>query len=160
MSLNFYSTTSLNGNFAGTSVLLVQPDGSYERVTGTCYGGATHWALQQLLTGCASHEQLQACFVIHDTMREAARSPLQALLCEGNSNKVDLLVGDIYGEATEELGLPADLLAATLAKAASHPQDAKPADVAASLSMLTNWTLGQLGAMVNSFSARLLLTLW
>jgi len=108
---------------SGTSVILMAADGSHSRVSGTCYGGATYWALQRLATGCTTFDELDA------------------LLARGNSANVDMLVGDIYGDTTEELGLPADLLAASLAK---FEPGADPADVARSVRFLTTFTIAQL----------------
>jgi len=109
----------------GTSIVKVDPE--IERVNGTCYGGGTYWGLQRLLTGVNSFEQLED------------------LIQTGNQNNVDMLVGDIYGDATAELGLPADLLASSLAKVSDHNNG--KADIACSVLCLTCWTIGQLAAV-------------
>ena len=70
---------------------------------------------------------------------------LEDLIQTGNQNNVDMLVGDICGDATAELGLPADLLASSLAKVTDDNND--KADIACSVLCLTCWTIGQLAAV-------------
>ena len=64
---------------SGVSFVKVDGEGSFERVSGTNLGGGTFWGLCRLLTRTRSFDEM-----------------LQ-LSSRGDSSKVDMLVGDIYG---------------------------------------------------------------
>ncbi|KRX98391.1 Pantothenate kinase 2, mitochondrial, partial [Trichinella pseudospiralis] len=64
---------------SGVSILAVAEDHSFRRVSGTSLGGGTFHGLCCLLTGCETFEQALE------------------LASLGENNKVDKLVGDIYG---------------------------------------------------------------
>lgn len=111
---------------SGVSILLLEGPSRYRRVGGSPLGGATFYGLARLLSDCAS-------------WREALE-----LASKGDSTKVDLLVGDIYGGHYTKLGLSADMIAAYFGKMVS---DAKkdgptPADKVAALLKLITYSVG------------------
>jgi pantothenate kinase len=81
----------------GTGVSILRVDGprKHERISGSTIGGGTYWGLIRLLTDLEDFE---------DVMKLAER---------GDPSKVDMMVGDIYGEnsdALEKIGLPSNLV--------------------------------------------------
>lgn len=80
---------------SGISILYVESETSYRRITGTSIGGGTFLGLCCLLTGCSSYD-------------EAIQ-----LASEGDSTKVDKLVRDIYGGDYERFGLPGHIVASS-----------------------------------------------
>ncbi len=88
----------------GTSILRVARDGRVLRAGGTGLGGGTFQGLGRLLLGESDHEKLSS------------------LAAQGDRRKVDLLVGDLYGEG--EIPLSGDLTAANLGRiSSSDPRD-------------------------------------
>lgn len=99
---------------SGVSILRVDANGSFERVSGSTLGGGTLWGLLSLLTGATSFDEMLA------------------LSERGDHAKVDMLVGDIYGGGggassnsssapttgggTEKLGLKANVIASSFGK--------------------------------------------
>ncbi|UJR09218.1 hypothetical protein I4U23_013465 [Adineta vaga] len=80
---------------SGISILYVESESSYRRITGTSIGGGTFLGLCCLLTGCSTYD-------------EAIQ-----LASEGDSTKVDKLVKDIYGGDYERFGLPGHIVASS-----------------------------------------------
>jgi type II pantothenate kinase len=78
---------------SGVSILLVNSETDYKRISGTSIGGGTFLGLCCLLTGCHTYEE-----AIH-------------LASKGDSTKVDKLVRDIYGGDYSKFGLPGDIVA-------------------------------------------------
>ncbi|GAM27272.1 hypothetical protein SAMD00019534_104470 [Acytostelium subglobosum LB1] len=78
---------------SGVSVIKVDSETSFQRVDGTSLGGGTFWGLCSLLTGVTDF----------DEMLELTK--------KGNSNNVDLVVGDIYGTDYSKVGLSSDTIA-------------------------------------------------
>ncbi|GAB4845691.1 Pantothenate kinase 2, mitochondrial [Ancistrocladus abbreviatus] len=64
---------------SGVSMIKVDGDGRFQRVSGTNVGGGTYWGLGKLLTKCKSFDELLE------------------LSQRGNNRTIDMLVGDIYG---------------------------------------------------------------
>ncbi|KAJ1418261.1 Type II pantothenate kinase [Sesbania bispinosa] len=64
---------------SGVSMIKVDGDGKFERVSGTNVGGGTFWGLGRLLTKCKSFDELLE------------------LSQKGDNRSTDMLVGDIYG---------------------------------------------------------------
>lgn len=108
---------------SGVSILKVTGPSSYVRVGGTSLGGGTFYGLCRALTGCTSFDEALQ-------LAEA-----------GRSGTADLLVGDIYGGAYDELGLAADAVASSFGKLVRGDalKDVSKADLAkAALVMITN----------------------
>lgn len=115
----------------GVSVLRVDGPRKHERVSGSTIGGGTFWGLMRLLTDVEEFE---------DAMKLAEK---------GDPTKVDMMVGDIYGEdsdALEKLGLAADIVASSFGKLVSKEDPAKgltQEDLARALLSLVTNNIGQ-----------------
>eukprot|EP00178_Gracilaria_changii_P028106 TRINITY_DN958_c0_g1_i2.p1 TRINITY_DN958_c0_g1~~TRINITY_DN958_c0_g1_i2.p1 ORF type:complete len:582 (-),score=100.39 TRINITY_DN958_c0_g1_i2:2241-3986(-) len=84
---------------SGVSIVKVTDHGKFERVSGSSLGGGTFWGLARMLLDCQTFDQ-----VID-------------LTHQGDNRNVDMLVGDIYGGAYENIGLDASVIAASFGKA-------------------------------------------
>ncbi|CAF3893325.1 unnamed protein product [Rotaria magnacalcarata] len=80
---------------SGISILHVDSNRNYRRITGTSIGGGTFLGLCCLLTGCSSYDEANK------------------LATEGDSTKIDKLVRDIYGGDYERFGLPGHIVASS-----------------------------------------------
>ena len=115
----------------GVSVLRVDGPRQHERVSGSTIGGGTFWGLMRLLTDVENFEE---------AMKLAEK---------GDPTKVDMMVGDIYGEdsdALEKLGLAADIVASSFGKLVSKEDPAKgltQEDLARALLSLVTNNIGQ-----------------
>ena len=115
----------------GVSVLRVDGPRQHERVSGSTIGGGTFWGLMRLLTDVES---------FHDSMKLAEK---------GDLSKVDMMVGDIYGdnsEALEKLGLAANIVASSFGKLVSKDDPSKgltQEDLARALLSLVTNNIGQ-----------------
>jgi len=115
----------------GVSVLRVDGPRKHERVSGSTIGGGTFWGLMRLLTDVENFE---------DAMKLAEK---------GDPTKVDMMVGDIYGEdsdALEKLGLAADIVASSFGKLVSKEDPARgltQGDLARALLSLVTNNIGQ-----------------
>ncbi|KAH9932013.1 pantothenate kinase [Epithele typhae] len=83
---------------SGVSIVKVDEDGSFERVSGTSLGGGTLWGLLSLLTPATTFDEMLA------------------LSEKGSNETVDMLVGDIYGADYSKLGLKSTMIASTFGK--------------------------------------------
>lgn len=115
---------------SGVSMIKVDGDGKFQRVSGTSIGGGTFWGLGRLLTKCQSFDELLE------------------LSHRGNNRVIDMLVGDIYGGLDySKIGLSATAIASSFGKAISDKkelQDYKPEDIARSLLRLISNNIGQI----------------
>jgi type II pantothenate kinase len=115
----------------GVSVLRVDGPRKYERVSGSTIGGGTYLGLIRLLTDVEDFD---------DVMNLAER---------GDPSKVDMMVGDIYGEnsdALEKLGLPSNLVASSFGKLVAKDDPAaglKQEDLARALLLMITNNIGQ-----------------
>ncbi|KAJ1801367.1 hypothetical protein LPJ59_000332 [Coemansia sp. RSA 2399] len=122
----------------GTGVSIVHVTGrsaaGFERVSGSGIGASTFWTLAKRMTSFGSFEEA-----------------VVAAMASGDAQKVDVLVGDIYGiETSKAIGMPPDLVAGFLGKL--DDPDLTDADVVAALLRMFASNLGQLAV----FQARLL----
>ncbi|OAL49556.1 fumble-domain-containing protein [Pyrenochaeta sp. DS3sAY3a] len=83
---------------SGVSMVKVSGPRQFERIGGTSLGGGTLWGLLSLLTGARSFD---------DMLRLAEN---------GDNATVDLLVGDIYGQAYNKIGLKSTHIASSFGK--------------------------------------------
>ncbi|XP_042062941.1 pantothenate kinase 1-like [Salvia splendens] len=115
---------------SGVSMIKVDGDNDYERVSGTSVGGGTFWGLGRLLTKCQSFDELL----------ELSR--------QGNNRVIDMLVGDIYGGMDySKIGLTSTAIASSFGKAISEKKeldDYRPEDVARSLLRMISNNIGQI----------------
>mmetsp|Transcript_11782 Transcript_11782/g.22047 ORF Transcript_11782/g.22047 Transcript_11782/m.22047 type:complete len:781 (+) Transcript_11782:107-2449(+) len=115
----------------GVSVLRVDGPRRHERISGSTIGGGTYWGLCRLLTDVEDFESVLN------------------LAEKGDPSKVDMMVGDIYGEdsnALDKLGLTADVVASSFGKlVAKHDPAAglKQEDLARALLLMVTNNIGQ-----------------
>ncbi|XP_077244135.1 pantothenate kinase 1 [Tasmannia lanceolata] len=115
---------------SGVSMIKVDGDGSFQRVSGTNVGGGTYWGLGRLLTKCKSFDELLE------------------LSQRGDNSAIDMLVGDIYGGMDySKIGLTASAIASSFGKAISENKelsDYKPEDISLSLLRMISYNIGQI----------------
>ncbi|KAF3431253.1 hypothetical protein FNV43_RR25983 [Rhamnella rubrinervis] len=115
---------------SGVSMIKVDGDGKFERVSGTNVGGGTFWGLGRLLTKCKNFDELLE------------------LSHQGNNRVIDMLVGDIYGGMDyTKIGLTSTTIASSFGKAISDNkelEDYKPEDISRSLLRMISNNIGQI----------------
>ncbi|CAE6413387.1 unnamed protein product [Rhizoctonia solani] len=122
---------------SGVSILRVDASGQFERVSGSALGGGTLWGLLSLLTGATSFDEMLA------------------LSERGDHSKVDMLVGDIYGNesgGTDKLGLKANVIASSFGKVFKKGKGAErgnfaPEDISRSLLYAISNNIGHIAYM-------------
>ncbi|KAJ8474745.1 hypothetical protein ONZ45_g15844 [Pleurotus djamor] len=83
---------------SGVSIIKVDEDGKFERISGTSLGGGTLWGLLSLLTPATTFDEMLS------------------LSEKGDNATVDMLVGDIYGQDYSRLGLKSTMIASSFGK--------------------------------------------
>ncbi|XP_024970420.1 pantothenate kinase 2-like [Cynara cardunculus var. scolymus] len=115
---------------SGVSMIKVDGDGKFQRVSGTNVGGGTYWGLGRLLTKCKSFDELLE------------------LSQRGDNSSIDMLVGDIYGGLDySKIGLSASTIASSFGKAISENkeiEDYRPEDISLSLLRMISYNIGQI----------------
>ncbi|KAJ2608926.1 hypothetical protein H4S08_004261, partial [Coemansia sp. RSA 1365] len=113
---------------SGVSILRVEGEGQFERISGTSLGGGTLWGLLHLLTG------------------ERSFDAMLGLTKSGDNTKVDLMVGDIYGSDYDKIGLKASNIASSMGGVYRKTLDKKfdDADIARSLLYMVSNNIGQI----------------
>ncbi|KAK3224866.1 hypothetical protein Dsin_004728 [Dipteronia sinensis] len=115
---------------SGVSMIKVDGDGKFQRVSGTNVGGGTYWGLGRLLTKCKSFDELLE------------------LSQRGDNRTIDMLVGDIYGGMDySKIGLSASTIASSFGKAISDTkelEDYSPEDISLSLLRMISYNIGQI----------------
>ncbi|KAK7317179.1 hypothetical protein RJT34_01186 [Clitoria ternatea] len=115
---------------SGVSMIKVDGDGKFERVSGTNVGGGTYWGLGRLLTKCKSFDELLE------------------LSQKGDNRTIDMLVGDIYGGLDySKIGLSAATIASSFGKTISEKkelEDYRPEDISLSLLRMISYNIGQI----------------
>ncbi|XP_061366808.1 pantothenate kinase 2 [Gastrolobium bilobum] len=115
---------------SGVSMIKVDGDGKFERVSGTNVGGGTYWGLGRLLTKCQSFDELLE------------------LSQKGDNRNTDMLVGDIYGGMDySKIGLSASTIASSFGKATSEKmelEDYRPEDISLSLLRMISYNIAQI----------------
>ncbi|KAF8378279.1 hypothetical protein HHK36_029618 [Tetracentron sinense] len=115
---------------SGVSIIKVDGDGKFQRVSGTNAGGGTYWGLGKLLTKCKSFDELLE------------------LSQRGDNRKIDMLVGDIYGGMEySKIGLSASTIASSFGKTISENkelEDYRPEDISLSLLRMISYNIGQI----------------
>ncbi|THH19583.1 hypothetical protein EW146_g1626 [Bondarzewia mesenterica] len=117
---------------SGVSVIRVDEDGTFERVSGTSLGGGTLWGLLTLLTPARTF----------DEMLELSE--------RGDNATVDMLVGDIYGQDYSKLGLKSTTIASSFGKVFKKGQEKRqfsPEDISKSLLYAISNNIGQIAYM-------------
>ncbi|ESW10066.1 hypothetical protein PHAVU_009G178200 [Phaseolus vulgaris] len=125
---------------SGVSMIKVDGDGKFERVSGTNVGGGTYWGLGRLLTKCKSFDELLE------------------LSQKGDNRSMDMLVGDIYGGLDySKIGLSASTIASSFGKTISEKKELeeyRPEDISLSLLRMISYNIGQI-AYLNALRFRL-----
>ncbi|KAL3672424.1 hypothetical protein V7S43_003107 [Phytophthora oleae] len=114
---------------SGVSILKITGETQYERVSGTSLGGGTFLGLCRALSKLRTFDEAMDASV------------------EGDSNEVDMTVGDIYGNAGyEQFQLKSNTVASSFGKAGARrlPHPPRDADLARSLLFMITQNLGQL----------------
>ncbi|CAH9069588.1 unnamed protein product [Cuscuta epithymum] len=115
---------------SGVSMIKVDGEGKFQRVSGTNVGGGTYWGLGRLLTKCKSFDELLE------------------LSQRGDNRTIDMLVGDIYGGMDySKIGLSASTIASSFGKAISENKeldDYRPEDISLSLLRMISYNIGQI----------------
>ena len=114
---------------SGVSMIKVDGDGQYERVSGTNVGGGTFWGLGRLLTKCKTFDEIL----------EISQN--------GDNSAIDMLVGDIYGGLDySKIGLSASTIASSFGKVIGQDKDLseyRREDIALSLLRMISYNIGQ-----------------
>ena len=108
----------------GVSFTVVAPDEPMRHVNGSAVGGGTLLALSKLILNINDFDQL--C----------------KLAAEGDSNKLDLLISDVFG-SDYGTTLKADVIASSMAKAAWMDERPADKDIAASILATISFSIGQ-----------------
>lgn len=114
---------------------LLQVDGParFKRVSGSSIGGGTYWGLCRLLTQAGSYDES-----LH-------------MASKGESDKVDMLVGDIYGRGYSKFQLSSNTLASSFGKIGGMSAPRGPdsgvgeEDLARALLVMITMNIGQVG---------------
>ncbi|KAG8928028.1 hypothetical protein FRC02_007449 [Tulasnella sp. 418] len=117
---------------SGVSIIKVDADGKYERVSGTSLGGGTLWGLLSLLTPATTF----------DEMLELSE--------KGDNSTVDMLVGDIYGQDYTKMGLKSTMIASSFGKVfkkGGKKTTFSPEDISKSLLYAVSNNIGQIAYM-------------
>ncbi|KAK1227374.1 hypothetical protein PQX77_009638 [Marasmius sp. AFHP31] len=116
---------------SGVSIIKVDEDGRFERVSGTSLGGGTLWGLLSLLTPATSFDEMLK-------LSEA-----------GDNAAVDMLVGDIYGQDYSRLGLKSTIIASSFGKVFKKGREKSfsPEDISKSLLYAVSNNIGQIAYM-------------
>ncbi|KAI6133617.1 fumble [Pisolithus croceorrhizus] len=116
---------------SGVSIIKVDADGTFERVSGTSLGGGTLWGLLSLLTPAKTFDW-------------------------ADNTAVDILVGDIYGTDYSKIGLKSNTIASSFGKvfknrgegeAAGERRSFKAEDISRSLLYAVSNNIGQIAYM-------------
>ncbi|XP_002991207.2 pantothenate kinase 2 [Selaginella moellendorffii] len=125
---------------SGVSMIKVDADGQFQRVSGTNVGGGTFWGLGRLLTGCKTFDQILE------------------LSQQGDNSAIDMLVGDIYGGLDySKIGLSASTIASSFGRVISETKslsDYRKEDIALSLLRMISYNIGQI-AYLNAIRYKL-----
>ncbi|KZP25354.1 pantothenate kinase [Athelia psychrophila] len=117
---------------SGVSIIKVDEDGGFERVSGTSLGGGTLWGLLSLLTPATNFDEMLAFSE------------------KGDNATVDMLVGDIYGQDYGRLGLKSTTIASSFGKVFKKNGEKttfSPEDISRSLLYAISNNIGQIAYM-------------
>lgn len=140
---------------SGVSIIKVEEDGSFERVSGTSLGGGTLWGLLSLLTPATTFDGRRTSFlpVRHLLTR---LTEMLAFSESGDNSSVDMLVGDIYGQDYSKLGLKSTMIASTFGKVFKKGGEKgkfSPEDISKSLLYAMSNNIGQIACVSRTFAS-------
>lgn len=141
---------------SGVSIIKVDADGSFERVSGTSLGGGTLWGLLSLLTPATSFDgnsfSTLSAMLAHSHLAE-----MLALSERGKNENVDMLVGDIYGQDYSKLGLKSTTIASSFGKVfkkGEAKREFSPEDISKSLLYALSNNIGQIASVFSQINQR------
>ncbi|KIL63182.1 hypothetical protein M378DRAFT_164877 [Amanita muscaria Koide BX008] len=117
---------------SGVSIIKVDEDGKFERVSGSSLGGGTLLGLLSMLTPAKTFDEMLA------------------LSERGDHSSVDMLVGDIYGQDSSLLGFESTIIASTFGKVfkkGAEKRQFNPEDISKSLLFAVSNNIGQIAYM-------------
>ncbi|KAG6814007.1 hypothetical protein H0H92_004500 [Tricholoma furcatifolium] len=126
---------------SGVSIIKVDEDGKFERVSGTSLGGGTLWGLLSLLTPATNFDAQQMTYWLVEMLAFSDR---------GDNATVDMLVGDIYGQDYSKLGLKSTMIASSFGKVfkkGGNKKSFSPEDISRSLLYAVSNNIGQIAFM-------------
>ena len=133
---------------SGVSVIKIDEDGKFERVSGTSLGGGTLWGLLSLLTPATSFDGMSPfSFVPAGEAPDCGVLEMLALSEKGDNSSVDMLVGDIYGQDYGRLGLKSTTIASSFGKVfkkGGHKSNFSAEDISKSLLYAVSNNIGQI----------------
>ena len=135
---------------SGVSIIKVEEDGTFERVSGTSLGGGTLWGLLSLLTPATSFDGVSS-FSVRVRMAPLSFAEMLALSEAGDNAAVDMLVKDIYGQDYSKLGLKSTMIASTFGKVFKKGKEKRkfsPEDISKSLLYAVSNNIGQIACVV------------
>jgi len=106
---------------SGVSILRVDSENSFERISGSSLGGGSFWGLLTTMSSAGSFDEMLA------------------LASRGDNEGVDLTVGDIVGEDYDKISLKKSTIASTMGKVFKFPKEQrnlKQEDIAQSMLFL------------------------
>ncbi|KAM6503572.1 pantothenate kinase [Amanita muscaria] len=123
---------------SGVSIIKVDEDGKFERVSGSSLGGGTLLGLLSMLTPAKTFDEMLA------------------LSERGDHSSVDMLVGDIYGQDSSLLGLESTIIASTFGKVfkkGAEKRQFNPEDISKSLLFAVSNNIGQIAQVHSSINS-------
>ncbi len=134
---------------SGVSIIKVDEDGSFERVSGTSLGGGTLWGLLSLLTPATTFDGALCPYIRNSlTAPNMMVAEMLDLSEKGDNATVDMLVGDIYGQDYSRLGLKSTMIASSFGKVFSKKGGKKGTfsaeDISKSLLYAVSNNIGQI----------------
>ncbi|KAH9178837.1 pantothenate kinase [Lactarius sanguifluus] len=135
---------------SGVSIIKVEEDGTFERVSGTSLGGGTLWGLLSLLTPATSFDGLSSFFAQTRMTQLKTFAEMLALSEAGDNAAVDMLVKDIYGQDYSKLGLKSTMIASSFGKVFKKGKEKRkfsPEDISKSLLYAVSNNIGQIAYM-------------
>ena len=142
---------------SGVSIIKVDADGTFERVSGTSLGGGTLWGLLSLLTPARTFDGAYWLIITVCQPTLICLAEMLALSEEGDNAMVDMLVGDIYGTDYTKLGLKSTTIASSFGKVFKHTGEGKEGgergsfkaeDISRSLLYAVSNNIGQIACVV------------
>jgi type II pantothenate kinase len=138
---------------SGVSIIKIDEDGKFERVSGTSLGGGTLWGILSLLTPATSFDGKPSCdpsdcFVF---VSNAFSAEMLAFSEKGDNSTVDMLVGDIYGQDYGRLGLKSTTIASSFGKVfkkSGEKVKVSPEDISRSLLYAISNNIGQIACVI------------
>lgn len=146
---------------SGVSIVKVDEDGSFERVSGTSLGGGTLWGLLSLITDATTFDgkllvhsvcirlYMTPSVILADLCNNCMSTEMLALSEKGDNAAVDMLVGDIYGSDYNKIGLKSSTIASSFGKvfkkgAADRKKAFSQEDISKSLLYAISNNIGQI----------------